>query len=477
MEEAPSQAHDIIDPGSFRWLADDLQSRDPLRWPGYRDSLQRASERAATDESVVTGAATIEGHEVELALFNFSFMGGSMGEVGGERLARSMERAGSRRVPFILRTETGGARMQEGMRSLIQMPKVVAARVMLAEAHQPMIAVLGHPTTGGVLASLASLADITLAEQQATIGFAGPRVAEHVTGQPLPPGSHTATSGLDHGMFDDVVSAETLRSRVAVALVCLAPDDPQPDLQRPVEADGGVADPWTAVETARRHKDVDPTEAVEASFELRGDRAGAPADELRCWIARGSGRRFLLMDTSGEPLRPSGFRKALRCIEVAERLHLPVVTLVDTPGADPSASSEGEGVAWLIARLTHKMLTASVPVLSIVTGEGGSGGALAFATGDVLVAYEASIFSVIGPEAAAEILWKDPARAPEAARSLRLTSHDLRELGIADAVVAGDPTTASLREVVPYHLDRLSGVYADDPDPSRRRRARWRNTW
>ncbi len=478
MLEAPSQARHIVDAGTFRPHSDDLVSRDPLGYPGYRDALRRAAEGAGSDESVLTGAATVAGHDVELALFNFGFLGGSMGEVAGERLARALERAAERRVPFVLRTETGGARMQEGMRSLIQMPKVVAARLTIAAAHQPVIVLFGHPTTGGVLASLASLADIALAEQGATIGFAGPRVAEQVTGSPLPRGSHTAAFALEHGLVEDVVSPGSVRPRLHEALEALAPDEPQSRDEQPQEATRGqTIDAWAAVQTAREPKRITPAAIFETSFELQGDRAGSRAAELGCWIVRAGGRRALLMDTRGNALWPSGFRKALRCVELAERLDIPVVTLVDTPGADPSASSEEEAVAWLIAKLMEKMLNTSVPVLSIVMGEGGSGGALAFAVGDVVVAYETSVFSVIGPEAAAAILWKDAARAPEAARALKLTSHDLLELGVADSVAAGEPTQESLRAVVTYHLDRLSRARTGAGDPSPARRARWRNTW
>ena len=485
--DAPLQIdHGIADPGSFAPAEDGLRSRDPLTYPGYRDALQRAAEKAGTDESVVSGKATIGGHEVELAVFRFAFMGGSMGEVAGERLARSMEDAAARGVPFVLRTATGGARMQEGMRSLIQMPKVVAARLTLAEAQQPFIAFLGNPTTGGVFASLASLADVTLAEAEATIGFAGPRVAERATGRPLEPGSHTASSAFDNGMVDAVIAGEDARPAVATILECLGPDDPVPpvppeDAPRPA----GV-DPWAAVQRARTEAGIDPElwrpgptgdlehPVIDLHVELNGDRAGSEAGDLSAWLARIGGRRVLLIQTGGGPVWPSGYRKALRCLEIAARLGIPVVTIVETTGADPSGASEAEGVAGLIARLTEKMLQLPVPVLSLITGEGGSGGALAFASADVVVATERAVFSVIGPEGAAEILWKDAGRAPEAARLLKLTAHDLLDLGIADQVIPAG--AESVKRAVTYHLGRLAERH-DPGEAPRRRRARWRNTW
>ncbi len=473
MEVPNQQLGSIADRGSFEPERDDLASRDPLAYPGYRASLESARRLPGSDEAVVAGRAQVGGHDVELALFNFAFMGGSMGEVAGERLARAMERAAQRQVPFVLRTATGGARMQEGMRSLIQMPKVVVSRMALARAGRPFIASLGHPTTGGVLASLAALSDLTVAEQDATIGFAGPRVAQGATGRSLPAGSHTASFAYDNGMVDAVVPAEEAADWIAGALDCLAVDDPEPAPSPPAEADPDRRpDPWAALQEARAQKPSSPA-MLDRWCALNGDRAGGRGEGVTSVIGRIWGRRLLLLDTGGAPIQPSGLRKATRCVDLATRLGLPIVTLVDTPGADPSAGSEAQGVAWLIAQLIEKMLSAAVPILSIVTGEGGSGGALAFATADTLVAYETSVFSVIRPEGAAEILWKDTARAPDAARALKITAHDLHDLGIADQVVAGGPALDSLRRVVTYHLDRLE----DDADPSPRRRHRWRNTW
>lgn len=480
MDDSDDNSIGLADPGSFHPADLDLSSRDPLGYPGYREALERAAERAGNDESVVAGAATVDGRAIELALFDFSFMGGSMGEVAGERLARAMERAAARPAPFVLRTATGGARMQEGMRSLIQMPKVVAARLTLADAHQPFIAILGHPTTGGVLASVASLADVTTAEEQATIGFAGPRVAERITGQRLPSGSHTASFAYRHGLVDHVIAPDGVRPWLAHALACLAPDQPEGETQPPPGLDDRErVDAWQAVTAARARKAggsrEDTRDIFDAYIRLEGDRVGALGSGVEARIARLDGRRLLLLE-AGDPLEPAAFKKAARCIDIAVRLDLPIVTLVDSAGADPSVASEQQGIAGSIARLSEKMLTAPVPVLSIVTGEGGSGGALAFATADRLIAYETSYFSVIGPEAAAEILWRDASRARDAARALKLTAVDLLDLGIADQVVPGGPSADSLSQVVTYHLGRLQ---REEPaaDHPRRRRSRWRNTW
>ena len=445
-----------------------------MSFPGYADAAAAARSGNETDESVVTGAARIGGVDVEIAAFSFGFFGGSMGEVAGERLASAMERAAERSVPFVLRTSTGGARMQEGMRSLIQMPKVVAARIALGLAAQPFIAVLGHPTTGGVLASVGALADVTVAEAGATVGFAGPRVAERFTGSPLPEGSHTATSAYAAGLVDELVSASDAHSFVASVLKVMAPDDPGP-VDAPASGDDDPVEPWDLVQLVRSGTHPKATDlaraASDAFVELRGDRAGADDPAVLTAMARIAGRRAIViaLDRDHHP-GPHGFRKARRCLDIATRLKIPVVTLVDTKGADPSAPSEAGGIAWQIAALFEAMLGAPVPIVSFVTGEGGSGGALAFATADRLVAFGRSIFSVIGPEGAAEILWRDVNRVPEAAAALKLTATDLAELGIADEIVPGTASPGAIKHAVAAFLEGITA----DADRAAVRRERWR---
>ena len=471
----------FLDQGSLRSEPDGLRSHDPLGFPGYADALEEAWSDATGDESVMTGAGTIDGHPVEAAVFDFRFFGGSMGEVAGERLARAMERAAERKVPFVLRTATGGARMQEGMRSLVQMPKVIVARQTLALAHVPFIVFLGNPTTGGVLASIGALADLTLAEAGATIGFAGPRVAAHFTGEPLSGTSHTAETALVSGLVDEVLDPSELREYLCSALETLAPDE-RVIADHPGEPEGWSeeVDSWEVVESARSperppgHQLI--LEASDSVVPLRGDRQGTEDPAVDTALARIAGRKVVLiaLDRERAP-RPGAYRKARRAIEIASRLLIPIVTLVDTGGADPSEESESGGIAWEIAKTYEAMLRAPVPTVSIVTGEGGSGGALAFCATDCLLAYEGAIFSVIAPELAAEILWRDPARAAEAARSLKLTAPDLLRLGIADALLVEPPWGGSIREAVAYHLARLQEEHLDGAALVEKRLARWRD--
>lgn len=477
-EAVPKVIETLIDRASFEPSSFSLPAADPLGYPGYADAVEAARRRSGSPESASAGAAAIGDIAIEIAAFDFSFLGGSMGTATGEVLALALERAAARKVPFVLRTATGGARMQEGMASLVQMPKVVTARIELARARQPFVVVLGHPTTGGVLASLGGLADVTIAEEGATIGFAGPRVVESVTGRRLADDSHTAESAAAAGLVDVVAAAGSVRSLVHEALAILTHARTPAAAEAPSPAEPGEADAWEALQRVRSDEWPSAPEIARAAstswFELRGDRAGA--DDPACVAAlavtiHGTKTLVLALDRSRAP-GPHAYRKAVRCVRIASRLGLPVVTLVDTRGADPSESSEAGGVAWAIAELYETMLSAPVPVVSIVTGEGGSGGALAFACGDALLAYEGAVFEVIAPELAAQILWRDDGRAGEAARLLRIGARDLAALDVCDEVLAGRPDAGSLSAAVAYHLGRLEAM----PDAARdaARRERWR---
>jgi acyl-CoA carboxylase subunit beta len=467
----------LIDEGSFEPVVDALSSADPLDFPGYRDALKRTYGRSGSDESVAAGPARIGGAEVELAAFDFSFFGGSVGEVAGERVARGLERATERRVPFVLRLATGGSRMQEGMRSLAQMARVTSARIAFESTAQPYVAVLADPTTGGPFASIGSLADVTIAEEGARIGFAGPRLVEAFTGRRLA-GSHSAETALAAGLVDAVVPRTEVGRTVAHLLEVLAPDDPVAAGEPPPSSDEKLSG-WEVVRRARAPDRPTGPELLRTALDshalLQGDRAGREDPALDVALGRLAGRRLLMMaqDRAMAP-GPAAYRKARRALEIARRLRLPVVTLIDTPGANPSEASENSGIASEIARLLEAMLRSDVPVLSVVTGEGGSGGALALATGDRLLAYAGSAFSVITPESAAEILWRDETRSEEAANLLRLGAFELERLGIADEVVAEPLTPVSLASVVAYHLQSLCSERGPDEDLVAARLERWR---
>jgi len=466
---------DLVLDGGWSECDASLAAGDPIRFPGY-------DSRDAKRESVVTADGAVAGMPVVAISFDFDTFGGSMGVVAGEKIARAFERAIDRRAAVIALTASGGARMQEGMIALSQMAKTIVARRGLTGAGLPFVAYLRHPTTGGVYASFASLADVLWAEPGATVGFAGPRVAEQVA--PLPQGSHTAEFSLANGLIDDIVPIENLRNAFGVFLrATMEPDAPSLPLEAVDAAAASSAGAWDHVQLAR-HEERPSGRAIlagisDAFVELRGDRAGVDDTGVACGVARIGGRRCGVIALDRTRSTAPGYRKAYRLLRFAGALGVPLVTIVDTPGADPSSDSEAQGIARTIATAFRTILEHPGPSLAVVTGEGGSGGALSLAVADRVLICENAIFSVIAPEGAAAILKRKDVEG--VAQDLRLTAKDLIELGLADGVIAEPPGGAHtdpglaiklIGEAVGRALDDLSAEPQEGRLAARRRR--WR---
>jgi acetyl-CoA carboxylase carboxyl transferase subunit beta len=219
----------LVDSGSFEEHLDEIRPADPLGFRDtrrYRDRLKTAEEKTGSSEAVVCGLAHIAGQPTVLCVFEWSFMGGSMGSVVGERLTRSIELGAARSLPVIIVSASGGARMQEGLLSLMQMAKTAAALERLGRARQPFLSVLTDPTTGGVTASFAMLGDVILAEPRALVGFAGPRVIAETIRQPLPEGFQRSEFLLEHGQIDLIVDRRDLRETLRRLLVFFAEPAP-----------------------------------------------------------------------------------------------------------------------------------------------------------------------------------------------------------------------------------------------------------
>ncbi len=446
----------LVDQGSYQEIDPHLASRDPLDFAdadvSYADRLRELAERTGETDAIVTGTAAIRGHRIVVGVLDFGFLGGSMGVVVGEKLARAADRALRDRLPLVTVVASGGARMQEGLFSLLQMAKTAAAIQRLHRAGIPYVSVLTHPTTGGVFASFSNLGDVVIAEPGALIGFAGPRVAEQMLGRPLPPGTHTAEFLLEHGLIDRVLPRNRLRGFIGSVLDVLAASPPPRERlprDRWQDAQTG-ATAWSRVEAARdpdRPTMLDYVERMLEQFvEIHGDRLGGDDPAVIAGLGFLRGRRVAVVGferghdldrerrRGGRPL-PDGYRKAQRLLTMAARFGLPVLTLVDTPGAYPGIESEERGLALAIAETMALMSEIPVPIVSAIIGEGGSGGALALACGDRVLIQEQAIYSVIAPEGAAAILYRDPSRAAEVAERLRVTAADVAAAGIADQVV------------------------------------------
>ncbi len=434
----------------------------------YPKLLKEAQRETHMQEAVVTGEAEIEGRRAVLVVLDFRFMGGSMGSAVGEKIALAFELAAEENLPLVAVTATGGARIQEGMFALMQMAKTAAAAERLHQKGLPYLTVLSHPTTGGVYASFANLADIILAEPGALIGFAGPRVVEALIGQKLPSDSHRAEFLYAHGMVDAIVPRAELRLTLArvlnhVGAKHLPEQDSStttfvldhPHLQNnqsranasPQQQNQRAA--WEIVNLARRADRPTTQDYIARLFsdfcELHGDRLFGDDPAIIGGIAQFDGQPVVVIgqerghaDTDKRHhgvAEPEGYRKALRLMRLAEKFHLPVVTFVDTPGADPSYEAEKRGVAMSLAQSIGAMTQLATPTIAVVIGEGGSGGALALAVADRVLMQENAIYSVISPEGASAILYGDASHAQEVSNKLRLTAHDLKSLGIIDEIV------------------------------------------
>jgi acetyl-CoA carboxylase carboxyl transferase beta subunit/acetyl-CoA carboxylase carboxyl transferase alpha subunit len=477
----------VADEGSFEPWDQDVVSTDPLDFTDskpYTERLAAAREATGSSESVETGRATVGGRSVALVASDFGFLAGSIGAATSERIARAFDRARAEGVPLIAIPASGGTRMQEGSLGLTGMAKLAAAARRLRSAGLPYIVYLTHPTTGGVMASWASLASVTFAQPGALTGFGGPRVVELMTGTPLPEGVQTSDNLYAHGLVDDLVEPADLRERVErVLAVTTDVLPPAPAREAPAEATSSTApaaiDPWASLTLARDPNRPTARDFLDASAtdvtELRGD--GDGTDDPACLVALARVRGIPAMvvaqnrdRTSQTPARmsPAGYRKARRALGVAGELGLPVLTFVDTPGAEMSVAAEEGGLSRSIAYMLAEMSTVETPTLAVLLGEGGSGGALALLPGDRVVSAEHASLSAIAPEGASAILYRTTDRAPELAATQGIASSDLLRFGIVDRIVDERPSADQERDAFLSRLgdvveEELRGLLNQDP--------------
>ena len=456
----------IADEGSFEEWDKEMDFVNPLDFKGYEDKINHLKERTKLNEAVVTGKVMINGNPAVVGVCDGRFMMASMGWIVGEKITRAVERATEEKLPVIIFTCSGGARMQEGIVSLMQMAKTSAALKKHSDAGQLYVSVLTDPTTGGVTASFAMLGDIILAEPKALIGFAGPRVIEQTIGQKLPKGFQRSEFLLDHGFVDRIVEREELKdvltqilemhhsadaAEVKEALKDAAKKSADEKAETVKEQIKDSLDAWERVQISRKKDRPVGTDYIDALFtdfmEFHGDRyfkddhaivggiayfRGIPVTV----IAQAKGKTTKEnLDRNFSMPSPDGYRKALRLMKQAEKFGRPVICFVDTPGAFCGLEAEERGQGEAIARNLFELSGLKVPVLSVVIGEGGSGGALAMAVADEVWMLENAIYSVLSPEGFASILWKDSKRASEAAEVMKLTAGDLKRLGIIEQVI------------------------------------------
>lgn len=485
----------LLDQGSFEEWNQEMEFSNPLDFPGYEKKVLAAKEKTGLNEAIVTGKGRILGQETAIGVCDARFLMSSMGHVVGEKITQMVERATKEKLPAIIFACSGGARMQEGIVSLMQMAKTSAALKKHHEAGQLFISVLTDPTTGGVTASFAMLGDIILAEPGALIGFAGPRVIEQTIGQKLPEGFQRAEFLLEHGFIDKIVerdeqrqvlgdilkmhkkSEHSLKSEAGTENV--ENQDSAVD-KKPEKSHFSGKSAWDTVTLSRSAGRPVATDYIDAIFdefiELHGDRYFGDDGAIVGGIAmfhgmpvtvigqqKGKNTKDNIKRNFGMP-SPEGYRKALRLMKQAEIFGRPIICFVDTPGAFCGLEAEERGQGEAIARNLFEMADLTVPVLSIVIGEGGSGGALAMAVANEVWMMENAIYSILSPEGFASILWKDSKKAPEAAEVMKITAEDLYERGLIERIIpeeepADSDTLQEITEFIDEQMKQFFGRY------------------
>ena len=457
----------VADTGTFQEWFTDLETENPLEYPGYEEKIANLQEKTKLHEAVTVGKCMVNGLETVLGVCDARFLMGSMGYVVGEKITRAFERATEEKLPVVLFTSSGGARMQEGIVSLMQMAKTSAAIRKHSEAGLFYLPILADPTTGGVTASFAMLGDVILAEPGALIGFAGPRVIAQTIGQKLPEGFQRAEFLVEKGIIDGVVERQELKETVW-KLLKIHQDSMQyihygktqnvenfPEIRssRGKAGTDGKSEltAWERVEISRSKERPTTLSYVQQIFdeflELHGDRAFRDDGAVIGGIAMFGGQPVTVIgQQKGKNVKeniyrnfgmasPEGYRKALRLMKQAEKFGRPVVTFVDTPGAACGIEAEERGQGEAIARNLLEMSGIQTPMVSILIGEGGSGGALGLAVTDEVWMMENATYSILSPEGFASILWKDGKRAKEASEVMKITAKDLKKLQIIEKVI------------------------------------------
>jgi acyl-CoA carboxylase subunit beta len=455
----------IFDKNSILYFNEDLKSINPLGFPQYSDKLKEAAESLGINEAVITGKGAINKDIVYFGVMDYRFIMASMGMVVGEKLVRLFQAATKERRPVVIFCASGGARMQEGILSLYQMARVSAAIKKHSDEGLLYISVLTDPTYGGVTASFASLGDIIIAERGASIGFAGKRIIENVVKQSIPKGFQTAEFMLEHGLVDYVTDRKDMEKTISTIIkvhstraVEVLTNNVSFQLLQDICSAKPITlksqqnfSAWDRVLLARNRLRPNFCDyisgMVEDFIEFHGDRYVGDDPAIVGGIGILNGIPVtVICSAKGKDINenikrnfgmahPEGYKKAMRLMRQAEKFKRPVVCFVDTPGAFCGVEAEKRGQGIAIAECLRELLELNIPVITVITGEGGSGGALAFCISDWTFMLENSIYSIISPESCAEIIYKDHTRAKEVAEHMKLTAEDLLGLNIIDEII------------------------------------------
>lgn len=455
-----------IDPGSWEpWkqLPPVGQPHPFVDTQPYSKRLSDAMAVTKSLDSVQAGGAKIGGRAVAVIYVDFAFMAGSVGITAGEEVARTFERAADESVPLVALIASAGTRMQEGARAFLQMLKMTTAVRSFRAKSLPYISYLTNPTMGGTLASWGTQSHLTFAEPNASIGFSGPRIVELVTGTPLDPYVQSSENLHRHGLIDLIVPRDQLHDRLKTVFAALAVPSPVLLDVPNYEAEPDTQDVWTSVEESRDPRRPGALRLIRRSWtdltSIAGDRLGG-GDDPACYAAIGrlAGIPSVVLGQDRNcptGMTPAGFRKARRAMEIASELQLPLVSIIDTSGAQLSRDSEEQGLSWELSKTLYTLTDLKSPTLSVLLGQGSGGGALALIPADVALAAQHAWLSPIAPEAASMILYKRPDEMANVARAQGIGAADLQQTGIIDVVVPERPAASHEGDVF---LDRIAAT-------------------
>lgn len=478
----------VADSKTFEPWFEDMEVSNPLDYEGYEDKLAAAREKTGLKEAVTVGRCKVFGEDIVLGICDSRFMMASMGHVVGEKITCAIERATALNLPVFIFCCSGGARMQEGIVSLMQMEKTSAAIRKHGDAGLLYCSILTDPTTGGVTASFAMLGDVIMAEPGALVGFAGPRVIKQTIGQELPEGFQTSEFLVEHGIIDGIVKRENLKKTIYFLVKthqCNGKKtyaDYRPneefhfELSETLKEQSWFSTPrsaWEKVKAVRQVERPSASDYISHIFdffvESHGDRAFRDDKAMIGGLAFLDGQPVtIIADEKGKDFKecqernfgmpmPEGYRKALRLMKQAEKFNRPVISFVNTSGAFCGIEAEERGQGEAIARNLMEMSSLKVPVLCLMIGEGGSGGALATAVGNEVWMMENATYSILSPEGFASILWKDANRAKEASEVMNITAQDLKRLGVIEEIIpefggADHKTTEAIAGYMKEHI-------------------------
>ena len=501
----------VADLKSFTPWFEDMPVSNPLNYEGYEEKLAETREKTGADEAVTVGQCKVFGEDAVLGICETRFIMGSMGHVVGEKITRAIEKATELKLPVFLFCCSGGARMQEGIISLMQMAKTSAAIKKHGEAGLLYCTILTDPTTGGVTASFAMLGDVIMAEPGALIGFAGPRVVKQTIGQELPEGFQTAEFLLEHGFIDGIVRRENLKKTIYFLIKThQCREGSYAEFRKDAEIHFELNEilkerswltlprtAWEKVKAVRQVERPAATDYMEYIFdtfvEAHGDRYFQDDAAIVGGVAFLDGQPVtVIADVKGKDMKecqkrnfgmpmPEGYRKALRLMKQAEKFNRPIISFVNTPGAFCGIEAEERGQGEAIARNLLEMSALKVPVLCILIGEGGSGGALATAVGNEVWMMENATYSILSPEGFASILWKDSNKAQEASEVMNITAQDLKRLGVIEEIVpefggADKKSVEAIGEYMKEHiklfLEKYQGMTGEEIAEQRYQRFR-----